>query len=419
MRKFNIYNLFDIQYMDEFDDHDKIKVFPEMLANSSKLTETGHIQFPKSDDNDINSYKKSEHEHNHDDKHDDEHHGHDDEDDEDGSVTVTKEDTYKQKMEMIYRLGELKREGIPISQNYTMSSSLKAMKYEYELWTNQRNKKNVIDWASGLLVGTVKGLELLNDYYVPFGTTFDFEWSNDVYKNIQNYYSIIGEIYDKYVTPGKQMSPELRLCLTLVGSAIMIQVPKFLAKHMPPLVPDQAEDIDPEHYSKLREQAQNERSSPDLKSGGAPIDPETKKRYEETKQQVRNYNEALLSKTNIDKLENQPKTMSTIKQNLRLSSDSQTLDEIDATLNEMKNEGKQHKKIPRPKKKHSHSSDEDETTSTVTTNPDVQRVLSETHSPKKEKKEKKNEKSSFDSKNSEKKSRISIDKTKGLQIVLN
>lgn len=147
--------------------------------------------------------------------------------DPDDESTWSKETLRVKKMDMIRKLGELMIQGVKISQNYNIDSDYKTMKYEYDLHCNIRSKKNTVEWMSNMMIGIVKGMEMLNDNVDPFGIKFENTWSNKVATNITDYYDVLGEIYEKYTTPGKKMAPELRLFLMLTGSAVSIQMHKI------------------------------------------------------------------------------------------------------------------------------------------------------------------------------------------------
>jgi hypothetical protein len=168
----------------------------------------------------------------------------------------SKEDMMLQKLELLRKLGELSRAGVKLSQNYSLNSDYKTMKFEYELHSNIRSKQNSIKWMSGMLVGIVKGVELLNDNMNPFDMKFDGMWSNEVQSDISNYYDIFGEIYEKYTTPGKKMAPELRLFLMLTSSAVSIQMHKGIANFMASKSDVSGElENNPEHFAELRKKS--------------------------------------------------------------------------------------------------------------------------------------------------------------------
>lgn len=166
----------------------------------------------------------------------------------------TEEEMYLRKSDMLRKLGELQENGAKISQNYDMNSSYKTMKFEYELHSGIRSKRNAINWMSGMMIGIVKGMELLNDNYNPLDMKFEETWSNNVKMNIKDYYDVLGEIYEKYTKPGQKMAPELKLFLMLSGSAITIQMHKGISNMIPKVSQDLNDD--PEMVKNLRKQAE-------------------------------------------------------------------------------------------------------------------------------------------------------------------
>jgi hypothetical protein len=145
---------------------------------------------------------------------------------------MTKEEMLLRRLDMLRKLGELQEAGVTLSQIYSLNSDYKTMKYEYEVHSNIRSKRNALNWMSGMMVGIVKGIELLNDNVNPFDLKFSGMWSNEVKSDISNYHDTLGEIYEKYTTPGKKMAPELKLFLMLTGSAVSIQMHKGMANFM-------------------------------------------------------------------------------------------------------------------------------------------------------------------------------------------
>lgn len=172
--------------------------------------------------------------------------------DENDESTWSHDELMLKKLEMFRNLGELTRKGVQLSQNYTLESDYKTMKFEYDLHTGIRTKQNSISWMSNTMIGIIQGIELLNDNANPFDIKFENQWSNNVRHNIKDYYDVLGDIYEKYSTPGKKMSPELKLFLMLSGSAISIQL---FSGHKS--VSDELEK-DTTQIKNLRKQAQNE-----------------------------------------------------------------------------------------------------------------------------------------------------------------
>lgn len=121
------------------------------------------------------------------------------------------------KLELLRQLGELTQQGIKLSQNYNMNSDIKAMEYEYQLHKSIRAKQNGIQFMSNIMLNAVYGLELLNEHYNPFNVNLS-GWADHTNREINTYYDVFGELYEKY--SGKSNSPpEIKLLLLLVISA--------------------------------------------------------------------------------------------------------------------------------------------------------------------------------------------------------
>lgn len=225
----------------------------DLLANSEKLiTENKRTYYNKDDyrhddmDDNFNNYKKTDHHSaKHDDKKSESDRKHDSErkydsdKDKYGSDkkdydkrTSEREDDNREKTEreptgeelellkldMLRKLGELKTYGVTLSKNYSMDDDYKMMVREYKIHMGIKNKKNWIEWVSGGLLWGVKGLEMANDQYNPYDIKLS-GWQDEVSQNMTSYYDILGEIYEHYNEPGKNMNPVFKLVLNLLGSA--------------------------------------------------------------------------------------------------------------------------------------------------------------------------------------------------------
>lgn len=177
--------------------------------------------------------------------------------DPDNEANWSHDELILRKIDMMRKLGELQESGTRLTQNYNLSSSYKAMKMEYELHSSIRGKRNALNWMSNMMIGIIKGVEMLNDNVNPFDMKFDNMWSNEVKSDISNYYDVLGEIYEKYTTPGKKMAPELKLFLMLTGSAVSIQMHRGIASYMAnnSNVSGDLED-DPDKISALRKKTE-------------------------------------------------------------------------------------------------------------------------------------------------------------------
>lgn len=140
---------------------------------------------------------------------------------------LSKEELVLIKLDMLRKLGELKQCGVHLSQNYNLDSDLKMMQYEYKLHSDIKSKQNSVQWMSHMLIGIIKGVEMINDSYNPFDIKLD-RLADVIGSDMQNYYSVLGDIYEKYNKPGKQMAPEMRLLLMISGAALSMQVSRAI-----------------------------------------------------------------------------------------------------------------------------------------------------------------------------------------------
>lgn len=164
------------------------------------------------------------------------------------------------KLDMLRKLGELSQYGVKLSQNYNMNSDYFTMKYEYELHKNIRAKQNSVNWMSSLMLNCIYGVEIMNEKYNPFDLKLS-GWSEQINADINNYYDVFGEIYEKYNKPGKNMSPELKLMLMVGGSALKFHLNNTLLSSpsrmgLPPVNNSQQFDnVDPRIIEQMRQQS--------------------------------------------------------------------------------------------------------------------------------------------------------------------
>jgi hypothetical protein len=144
---------------------------------------------------------------------------------------MTKDELMLAKLNMLRKLGELKQCGVKLSQNYGLDSDLKMMEYEYKLHSDIRAKQNSVQWMGHMLIGIIKGGELLNDNFNPFDIKLE-GLSTKVSSDMNSYYTVLGEIYEKYNQPGKQMAPEFKLLMMITGAALSMQVNRALPGFM-------------------------------------------------------------------------------------------------------------------------------------------------------------------------------------------
>ncbi len=165
---------------------------------------------------------------------------------------LTQEELFLRKLDMLRKLSELAQAGVKLSQNYNMNSDYKIMKYEYELHKGIRAKQNGINWMSSMTLNMIYGIEMLNEKYNPFDLKLK-NWSEQMSADINNYYDVFGELYEKYNQPGKNMAPELKILLMVSGSALKFHLLNTTIGNLPKLNTDLEED--PVLAEQLRQKA--------------------------------------------------------------------------------------------------------------------------------------------------------------------
>ena len=159
------------------------------------------------------------------------------------------------KLDMLRQLGDLRENyNIRLSQKYSMTSDYKTMKYEYELHKSRIEKKQTMAWLSSSLVNICWGIEICNQTFDPFGFKLG-GWHESVQADQENYTGILSDLYEKYFKSGRAAPPEIKLILTLLGSAITFHIGRNAANSMPDL--NDMLNSDPNLREKLRDISNN------------------------------------------------------------------------------------------------------------------------------------------------------------------
>ncbi len=165
----------------------------------------------------------------------------------------TDEELLLGKLTMLRKLGEyVTNHGVILSQNYSMSSSYKSMKYEFELHRDIRDKYNGTRWLGDMMCGLCRGVELANDYFDPFSFKLT-GWSTAIEEDKAEYYDVLAELYEKYFKSGKPVPPEIKLGFMLCTSAGKFHMQNSFIDKTPNLKEEMANN--PELARKLREQS--------------------------------------------------------------------------------------------------------------------------------------------------------------------
>ena len=166
---------------------------------------------------------------------------------------ATEEELLLGKLTMLRKLGEyVTNHGVILSQNYSMSSSYKSMKYEFDLHRDIRDKYNGTRWLGDMLCGLCRGIELANDHFDPFGFKLT-GWSTQITEDRAEYYDVLAELYEKWFKSGKPIPPELKLGFMICYSAGSFHMQKSILGDGPNLKDEMEKN--PELARKLKEQS--------------------------------------------------------------------------------------------------------------------------------------------------------------------
>lgn len=134
-----------------------------------------------------------------------------------------------EKKEILYQLNRLESKGYKIPGSFSMQTDINELRHEYDRIVRDKDVDASIRFQRKMLMAFVTGTEYLNSRYDPFAIKLE-GWSEQVHENINDYDDIFEELHDKYKAKGKKMPPELRLFISLTGSAFMFHLTSKMFK---------------------------------------------------------------------------------------------------------------------------------------------------------------------------------------------
>lgn len=137
-----------------------------------------------------------------------------------------------EKKEILYQLDRLESKGYKLPFKFNMGSDLEEMKMEYNRITREKELDASVRFQQKMMMAFVSGAEYMNTRYDPFTIKLD-GWSEQVNENINDFDDIFEELHYKYKSAGKKMAPELRLMISLSGSAFMFHLTSRMFKEQP------------------------------------------------------------------------------------------------------------------------------------------------------------------------------------------
>lgn len=141
---------------------------------------------------------------------------------------MSEEDLLNEKREVLYQLDRLEKKGVRLPKKFSLASNLDEMKTELERLRKDRELDTSVKFQRKVLMTTVSGIELANEYFDPLGAKLN-GWSENINETIDEYDDIFEELHEKYKGKAK-MAPELRLLFTLGGSAFMFHMTNSMFK---------------------------------------------------------------------------------------------------------------------------------------------------------------------------------------------
>jgi hypothetical protein len=137
-----------------------------------------------------------------------------------------------EKKEILYQMDRLESKGFRLPRKFTMQSNIDDMRTEYHRIVREKEVDASVRFQRKMLMACVTGIEFMNSRFDPFDIKID-GWSEQVHENVNDYDDIFEELHDKYKGSGRKMAPELRLMMSLSGSAFMFHLTSSMFKQQP------------------------------------------------------------------------------------------------------------------------------------------------------------------------------------------
>ena len=176
----------------------------------------------------------------------------------------------EEKFKLLCILERLEKKGIKSHKKFSMSSNYEEMKHEFDRLKNQRDMDQSVKFQRKMLIAFVTAIEFLNNKFDPFDVKLD-GWSENVHEGINDYDDIFEELHEKYKSKAS-MAPELRLLLSLGGSAFMFHLTNTMFKSSLPGMEDvmrQNPDLMKQFASAAASSMSNNASQPPVPSSNS------------------------------------------------------------------------------------------------------------------------------------------------------
>jgi hypothetical protein len=132
------------------------------------------------------------------------------------------------KQDLLYQFDRLEKKGVKLPRKHTINSSIDEMKCDLERITKDKSVDASIKFQRKVLIACVTGIEFVNTKFDPVNAKLD-GWSENVNEGVGEYDDVFEELHDKYKGDSK-MAPELRILMSLAGSAFMFHLTNTMFK---------------------------------------------------------------------------------------------------------------------------------------------------------------------------------------------
>lgn len=148
----------------------------------------------------------------------------------------SEEEINNKKRNLLYQFDRLEKKGVKLPRKYNINSNLEEMQSDYDRIVHDRSADASIKFQRKVLIASVTGIEFMNTKFDPINARLD-GWSENVHESIEDYDDIFEELHQKY-KGDSQMAPELRLLMSLAGSAFMFHLTNTMFKSSLPGLDD-------------------------------------------------------------------------------------------------------------------------------------------------------------------------------------
>ena len=152
------------------------------------------------------------------------------------SSRPSEEEINNKKRNLLYQFDRLEKKGVKLPRKYNINSDLDEMQSDYDRIMNDRSADVSIKFQRKVLIATVTGIEFMNTKFDPINARLD-GWSENVHESVDDYDDVFEELHQKYKGDSK-MAPELRLLMSLAGSAFMFHLTNTMFKSSLPGLDD-------------------------------------------------------------------------------------------------------------------------------------------------------------------------------------